>query len=97
MGGIGLTGAWPGIPIFGLALAANVALLDQPFYRVTIALQAGFYGLAALGSMAVGPAVVRRASGVAYYFVTMNLAIAVGFWRFLRNSQGAAWERTARA
>jgi len=34
---------------------------------------------------------------VAYYFVTMNLAIVVGFWRFLRQSQAAAWERTARA
>ena len=31
---------------------------------------------------------------MAYYFVTMNLAIAVGFWRFLRNSQRAAWDRT---
>ena len=53
--------------------------------------------LALLGSVAVGPSVVRRVAGVAYYFVTMNLAIAVGFWRFLRNSQAAAWERTARA
>ena len=45
----------------------------------------------------MGPSLVRRVAGVAYYFVTMNLAIAVGFWRFLRNSQAAAWERTARA
>ena len=34
---------------------------------------------------------------MAYYFVTMNLAIVVGFWRFLRNAQSAAWECTARA
>jgi cellulose synthase/poly-beta-1,6-N-acetylglucosamine synthase-like glycosyltransferase len=88
---------WCAPALMLVALAANLALLEQPFYRVTMALQAGFYGLAALGSMAVGPSVVRRAAGVAYYFVTMNLAIAVGFWRFLRNSQGAAWERTARA
>jgi hypothetical protein len=46
---------------------------------------------------ACGAPVVRRIAGVAYYFVAMNLAIAVGFWRFLRSSQGAAWERTARA
>jgi hypothetical protein len=62
-----------------------------------MAAQLGFYALALLGSVAVGPSVVRRVTGVAYYFVTMNLAIAVGFWRFLRNSQAAAWERTARA
>ena len=88
---------WCAPALMLVALAANVALLEQPFYQVTMAAQVGFYGLAVLGSLAVGPLVVRRTAGVAYYFVTMNLAIAVGFWRFLRNSQGAAWERTARA
>jgi len=62
-----------------------------------MALQVSFYALAMLGSMAVGPSLLRRIAGVAYYFVTMNLAIVVGFWRFLRSSQAAAWERTARA
>ncbi len=85
-------------PAFMLvALAANVALLDRPFYRFTLAAQIGFYALAALGSLAVGPSLVGRVASAAYYFVTMNLAIVVGFWRFLRQSQGAAWERTARA
>jgi cellulose synthase/poly-beta-1,6-N-acetylglucosamine synthase-like glycosyltransferase len=88
---------WCAPALMLVALLANVALLDEPFYRFTMAAQVGFYGLAALGSVGVGPAVVRRAAGIAYYFVAMNLAIAVGFWRFLRNSQAAAWERTARA
>ena len=88
---------WCAPALMLVALAANAALLDQPFYRFTMAAQVGFYALAMLGSMAVGPSLLRRVAGVAYYFVTMNLAIAVGFWRFLRNSQGAAWERTARA
>lgn len=88
---------WCAPALMLVALAANVALLDEPFYRLTMAAQVGFYGLALLGSLAVGPTFVRRTAGIAYYFVTMNLAIAVGFWRFLRNSQGAAWERTARA
>jgi len=88
---------WCAPALMLVALLANLALLDAPFYRFTMAVQVGFYGLAFLGSLAVGPALVRRAAGIAYYFVTMNLAIAVGFWRFLRNSQTAAWERTARA
>ena len=88
---------WCAPALMLIALAANIALLDEAFYQVTMGLQITFYGLAALGSLAVGPSVVRRTTGIAYYFVTMNLAIAVGFWRFLRNSQGAAWERTARA
>ena len=88
---------WCAPALMLVALAANVLLLEEPFYQVTMAAQVGFYALAVLGSLAVGPSVVRRTAGIAYYFVTMNLAIAVGFWRFLRNSQGAAWERTARA
>jgi cellulose synthase/poly-beta-1,6-N-acetylglucosamine synthase-like glycosyltransferase len=80
-----------------VALAANLLLLEQPFYQLTLAAQLGFYALAWLGSLSVGPTLLRRIAGVAYYFVTMNLAMAVGFWRFLRNSQAAAWERTARA
>jgi len=88
---------WCAPALMLVALAANAALLERPFYRVTLVLQLGFYALAALGGLAVGPSVVRRIGGVAYYFVTMNVAIAVGFWRFLRSSQGAAWERTARA
>ena len=88
---------WCAPALMLVALAANAALLDQPFYRFTMAAQVGFYALALLGSMAVGPSLLRRVAGVAYYFVTMNLAIVVGFWRFLRNSQAAAWERTARA
>ena len=87
---------WCAPALMLVALAANVALLDQPFYRFTLGAQLGFYALAALGSLAVGPSGVRRIASAAYYFVTMNLAIVVGFWRFLRHSQAAAWERTAR-
>jgi cellulose synthase/poly-beta-1,6-N-acetylglucosamine synthase-like glycosyltransferase len=88
---------WCAPALMLLALVANAALLDRPFYRFTLAAQIGFYALAMLGSLAVGPSLLRRVAGVAYYFVTMNLAIVVGFWRFLRSSQAAAWERTARA
>lgn len=87
---------WCAPALMLVALTANLLLLGQPFYRFTLAAQLGFYALAWLGSLSVGPSLLRRIAGVAYYFVTMNLAIVVGFWRFLRNSQAAAWERTAR-
>jgi cellulose synthase/poly-beta-1,6-N-acetylglucosamine synthase-like glycosyltransferase len=88
---------WCAPALMLVALVANAVLLDRPAYRFTMAAQIGFYALAMLGSMPVGPSLLRRVAGVAYYFVTMNLAIVVGFWRFLRSSQAAAWERTARA
>lgn len=80
------------------ALVTNLFLLSSPLYWATLLGQVGFYGLAFAGSRAAAiPGALRRVASVAYYFVTMNLAIAVGFWRFLRNTQRAAWDRTARA
>ncbi|MCY1023838.1 glycosyltransferase family 2 protein [Pyxidicoccus sp. MSG2] len=89
---------WCAPALMGAALLANVFLLDSMFYRFTLFGQALFYALAYLGKTGVlKRGTSKRVASVAYYFVTMNLAIVVGFWRFLRNTQRAAWDRTARA
>jgi len=89
---------WCAPALMGLALVSNLFLLDSVFYRFTLLGQALFYALAYLGKVgALKRGTAKRVASVAYYFVTMNLAIVVGFWRFLRNSQRAAWDRTARA
>jgi hypothetical protein len=80
-----------------LAFVANWFLLGSPLYRVTLAAQLLFYGLAAAGRAEWLHGTLRRAASVAHYFVKMNAAVVVGFWRFLRSAQGPAWERTARA
>ncbi|WP_426751925.1 glycosyltransferase family 2 protein [Myxococcus sp. Y35] len=89
---------WCAPALMGLALVVNLFLLDRLFYQFTLFMQALFYALAYLGKTGVlKRGTSKKAASVAYYFVTMNLAIVVGFWRFLRNSQRAAWDRTARA
>ena len=89
---------WCAPLLMALALLANLTLLrTSGFYRLSFLLQVAFYGLAALGHLGTVPAFARRFVNVPYYFVSMNAALVVGFWRFLRNSQRAAWERTARA
>ncbi|HZA12863.1 MAG TPA: glycosyltransferase family 2 protein [Myxococcaceae bacterium] len=89
---------WCAPALMVLALAANAALISRPLYSVTLGAQLVFYLLAWAGSRSANaPGAFRRASSVAHYFVAMNLAIAVGFWRFLRGTQRVAWERTARA
>lgn len=89
---------WCAPALMGVALVANLFLLDSLFYRFTLLAQALFYAMAYLGKAGVlKRGTAKRVASVAYYFVTMNLAIVVGFWRFLRNSQRAAWDRTARA
>jgi cellulose synthase/poly-beta-1,6-N-acetylglucosamine synthase-like glycosyltransferase len=88
---------WCAPALMVVALLANLFLLDSVFYRLTLFTQVMFYALAYLGKAGVLQGTGRRIASVAYYFVTMNLAIVVGFWRFLRNAQKAAWDRTARA
>ncbi|MDY7231655.1 glycosyltransferase family 2 protein [Hyalangium rubrum] len=87
---------WCAPALMAVALLANLFLLDSVFYRLTLFSQAMFYALAYLGKAGVLKGTGKRIASVAYYFVTMNLAIVVGFWRFLRNAQKAAWDRTAR-
>ena len=88
---------WCAPALMALALGSNLFLWSHPFFRLTLCLQLLFYALAVAGRAGWGHGKLRRAASVASYFVTMNLAIAVGFWRFLRGSQRAAWDRTARA
>ena len=89
---------WCAPALMALALAANFLLIrDSVFYRLTLFTQLMFYALAYLGKEGVLRGTGRRIASIAYYFVTMNWAICVGFWRFLRNTQRAAWDRTARA
>lgn len=88
---------WVAPALMALVLVANLFLLDSAFFRLALAAQLLFYGLAAAGKANWFEGKLRKACSIAYYFVTMNVALVVGFWRFLRNSQRAAWDRTARA
>jgi cellulose synthase/poly-beta-1,6-N-acetylglucosamine synthase-like glycosyltransferase len=83
---------------FALAFALLCALLlsGHPFYRY-----AAVAGLASIGAASYGYSLeVRgRAAGIfaiPYYFLSMNLALMFGFFRFLAGSQTAVWRRTAR-
>ncbi len=88
---------WCAPALMGLAFLANVFLVNSFFYRITLIAQLAFYALALAGKLGALHGAPKKVASIAYYFVTMNAAIAVGFWRFLRNTQRAAWDRTARA
>ncbi len=79
--------------LLAVALAVNVGAAAAGGawgVRAVLAAQVAFYALAAAGGGAGGPGRAAR------HFVEMNAALAVGFWRFLRGTQRAAWRRTAR-
>ncbi len=78
-----------------LAVAAvtNVALLSEgPIYRLAFAAQVTFFLLALLSR--VGPESVRRLGPVRYcaYFLLLNVASAVAFFRFLRGQKQVLWQ-----
>jgi cellulose synthase/poly-beta-1,6-N-acetylglucosamine synthase-like glycosyltransferase len=78
------------------ALVANMFLVGDLFYRYLLVAQIGFY-LASLGAgrLPTRPRVLRYPR-LATMFTMMNAALLVGFFRWLRGDQSAAWKRTAR-
>lgn len=73
-------------------LGANLALLDRPFYRATLLLQALFYAAAAAGAFLAA----RGRSGgpllaLPFYFCLLAAAAAAGLARLLRGDTGQVW------
>jgi cellulose synthase/poly-beta-1,6-N-acetylglucosamine synthase-like glycosyltransferase len=86
--------------LLAFALLASIALAAQPeawLYRALTGAQLALYALAYAGWRAAARPHPHGAASAAYYFVAMNVALAVGFWRFLRGGQQAAWQRTERS
>jgi cellulose synthase/poly-beta-1,6-N-acetylglucosamine synthase-like glycosyltransferase len=79
-----------------VALLANVALVGQPPYGAMLALQLAFYGLSALAWWRSLSGSAPRLLRLPLFFVGMNLALLVGFWKFLTGQYSGAWARTER-
>jgi cellulose synthase/poly-beta-1,6-N-acetylglucosamine synthase-like glycosyltransferase len=79
-----------------LAFVAALALSLTPLYLAFTLLACAFAAAAGVGYL-------REAGGrpigkfsFPYYFLSMHLAMFLGFFRFIRGSQRAAWSRTVR-
>ncbi len=79
-----------------LAFISNGFLWDQPFYQMTFLLQGAFYGFALIGQALSWSGIQLKMFSLCYYFVSMNLALFLGFVRFLTGGQRVTWERTER-
>jgi hypothetical protein len=84
-------------PFFLLAaLAGNLCLLREPLYQALLAAQAGFYLLSLVAAYTPQRLRLLKPLRLTTMFTGMNLALLVGFWRWLRGTQKGAWVRTAR-
>lgn len=79
-----------------IALVTNLLLVTQPGYRWVLVAQLGFYGVAFLGAVLPGNGRLRRGLRLTTLFASMNLALAVGFWKWIAGQQRGTWQRTAR-
>ena len=86
-------------PVFMLvALLANLCLLNQTLYQVTLCGQGLFYLSAFLGmKLGTGTGRLRKLCRVPGMFVQMNLALGIGLFRWLCTTQSGTWERTERS
>ncbi len=76
------------------ALLANLALVGAQPFDGLLALQVEFYAIAAAGVILERSG--RRLLLAPRYFVAMNLALMVGFFRFVTRTQRVTWKRAVR-
>jgi hypothetical protein len=86
-------------PFLLIALfAANAALAPaSPFFAAVLASQAAFYAVAALGYYGNGRTRHHKLLLIPYYFVSMNWALLLGFFKALTARDGGTWNRVERA
>jgi cellulose synthase/poly-beta-1,6-N-acetylglucosamine synthase-like glycosyltransferase len=79
------------------ALSANLFLLSYGVYQALFALQLALYLFAAIGTRSTSPSVISKCLRLTTLFAGMNLALLVGFWRWLTTEPQGVWNRTARS
>jgi cellulose synthase/poly-beta-1,6-N-acetylglucosamine synthase-like glycosyltransferase len=84
-------------PFFLIGLLAfNCFLLDRAFFRWALVAQILFYGISLAAMFTPKGVSVPKPIRLLTMFTSMNAALLVGFVRWLRKRQNAAWKRTTR-
>ena len=70
---------------------------DLPWAALGLSLQVSFYVVSLLAGMLPARPWLFKLLRLPAMFTSMNAALAVGFWRWVRGRQNSAWARTDRA
>ena len=82
-----------------LLLLSNIMIVifgDNLFFQVVLLMQLAFYAMAVAGWVFANKDIRVKAFYVPFYFTFMNLAVFIGFGRFIRNKQSVVWDKAAR-
>jgi cellulose synthase/poly-beta-1,6-N-acetylglucosamine synthase-like glycosyltransferase len=74
-------------------IVCSCLLLHSTFYRVVAMIQVLFYLWAAMGYLFEFQAKRVRFGLLGYFWLAMNLAFLVGFWRFLFSHRDSTWQK----
>lgn len=85
----------PGPACLAVALAANLALGHEFFYRLLLLPHVLFYAAAAAGSLMRKPAGGLAVLNIPYSFCLLNWATVAGLLRFLRGRQRVTWQKAS--
>ena len=66
------------------------------FYQIMLFLQVVFYGMAIAGWVFANRDIRVRILYVPFYFLFMNVAVFIGFGRYIRKKQTVVWDKAAR-
>ncbi len=79
-----------------LVLACKAGFCLCHFFTITFWLQVCFYAMALLGWFLENHQIKLKILFVPYYFFIMNLAVYLGFMRYVKKKQDVKWERAGR-
>ena len=79
-----------------LMLAYQAGLCSCHFFAIAFWMQICFYAMSLLGWFLENRQIKLKILFVPYYFFIMNLAVYLGFFRYMKKSQGVNWERAKR-
>lgn len=80
-----------------IVLLVNILLAnDSYFYTILLLLQGVFYLCGLIGQQLEHRKLKIKLFFVPYYFLFMNYAVFLGFFRYLQNKQSVKWERAKR-
>ena len=78
------------------AFVSNLCLLDHPSYRLIFSVQFVFYVASALAPFLPPSIEILKPLRLASMFTSMNMALFVGFLRWVLCRQNGTWARTSR-
>ena len=82
--------------VSNFVLALQTDFFSCNYFSVAFWLQILFYSMALLGWFLENHQIKLKILFVPYYFFIMNLAVYLGFFRYMKKSQDVKWERAKR-